>query len=67
MSEFNYVPDMDDPKPANDFESNFDDATLDLFNEYGNQITESLEEFANRMFNRFGENWRVILGRPGRI
>lgn len=66
MSEFSRMPDMDDPTPVNDFEVGFGADDLmerHLYNIYADQVFESMEDFAGRMHERFGDNWRNILSR----
>jgi len=67
MSEFNSMPDMDEPKPVNDFESDWAGDMLEdrvyLYNQYGNLVFESLEQFCDRMYEKFGKDWIVKLKR----
>lgn len=67
ISEFDAVPDMDEPKPANDFESSWADDLMEartyLYNLYGNHVYESLEDFCDRMCIKFGQDWINTLKR----
>lgn len=62
ISEFDAMPDMDEPKPANDFEVYaLADPQLYLYNLYGNHVFESVEEFVARMQVRHGDDWINLL------
>lgn len=67
MSEFSQMPDMDSPKPVNDFETGWNteimEDRLELYTIYGDHIFESLEDFCSRMHDKFGEQWILILKR----
>lgn len=67
MTEFNSTPDMDSPKPPNDFEPTWNDdiieAKMSLYNLYGNHVFECFEAFCDRMHDKYGSSWVTILER----